>query len=125
MSFDWAEYLALAKELIENPTIYPEARQRSAVSRAYYAAFNLAKNYLEQAEEQSLPKTADAHRYVAEYFRLSDDPDQREIGNNLARLRLFRNQADYTSSFPGLSAVAKRTVKIAAGVAANLKALRN
>ena len=44
MSFTWTEYLALAEELSGGePAATPseEARQRSAISRAYYAAFHV------------------------------------------------------------------------------------
>jgi uncharacterized protein (UPF0332 family) len=44
MSIDWSGYLDLAKELNDNSIANREAKQRSAVSRAYYAVFNLAKD---------------------------------------------------------------------------------
>jgi hypothetical protein len=40
MAFDWHSYLALAKTLATATT--DEASLRSAVSRSYYSAFNLA-----------------------------------------------------------------------------------
>ena len=41
MSFDWSQYLNLAKELAGQATIpaEQEARLRDAISRSYYAAF--------------------------------------------------------------------------------------
>ena len=47
MSFDWSQYLNLAKELAGQATIpaEQEARLRDAISRSYYAAFILARNY--------------------------------------------------------------------------------
>jgi hypothetical protein len=41
MSFDWSQYLTLAKELAGEATILAEgeARLRDAISRSYYAAF--------------------------------------------------------------------------------------
>lgn len=46
MAFDWREYLELAKELVSqaNSGYSAEAAERSAVSRAYYAAFCHARN---------------------------------------------------------------------------------
>jgi hypothetical protein len=40
MSFDWSEYFSLAQELVGQPATPAgqEARLRSALSRAYYAA---------------------------------------------------------------------------------------
>jgi uncharacterized protein (UPF0332 family) len=48
MMFDWSDYLDLANELagdIASQTT-EEAKLRSSVSRAYYAAFCKARNYL-------------------------------------------------------------------------------
>lgn len=48
MSFDWSGYLDVAKELasVALTSANKEAKLRSAISRAYYAAFILARNYL-------------------------------------------------------------------------------
>ena len=48
MSFVWSDYLDLAKELLGSAVGSPieEAKLRSAISRAYYAVFNEARNYL-------------------------------------------------------------------------------
>ena len=45
MAFDWTEYLTLAQELVQREE---EACLRSAISRAYYAAFGKARERLEQ-----------------------------------------------------------------------------
>ena len=47
MSFDWKEYLNLAYFLSgrREKTYSPEGGYRSAVSRAYYAAFCYARNH--------------------------------------------------------------------------------
>ncbi len=46
MPFDWFEYLTLAEELALR--MKEEAAVRSAISRAYYAGFNLARIRLGQ-----------------------------------------------------------------------------
>ena len=48
MTFDWAEYLNVAGELAAIPfrPSIAEAKQRSAISRAYYAAFGKARVHL-------------------------------------------------------------------------------
>jgi uncharacterized protein (UPF0332 family) len=43
MAFEWEDYLVLAEDL---STDNDEAALRSAVSRAYYAAFNIARDFL-------------------------------------------------------------------------------
>lgn len=68
MNFDWEEYFNLAKELAGTTE---EAKLRSAVSRAYYSAFCLARNYLRDIQQDprlSRNKTYDinVHEYVAE-----------------------------------------------------------
>jgi len=50
MSFDWNEYYQLSRELAGLATgiATEEAKMRSAISRAYYAAFCKARDYLQQ-----------------------------------------------------------------------------
>jgi len=65
MSFDWSEYLSVAQELASgaNTSANKEAKLRSAISRAYYAAFILARSYLRDREELLILRTNDAHSY--------------------------------------------------------------
>jgi len=42
VAYDWSEYLALAKELSQKGS---DAAARSAISRAYYAAYNTARRH--------------------------------------------------------------------------------
>lgn len=48
MSFSWKDYYILAGQLKQQAADSPqqEAYLRSAISRAYYASFCLARNYL-------------------------------------------------------------------------------
>jgi len=98
MKFDWEEYFNLAKELAGTTE---EAKLRSAVSRAYYSAFCLARNYLRDIEQD--PKLShnqtdiNVHKYVADEFihHKSKSKTMIEIGKDLNRLRPRRNKADY------------------------------
>nr|WP_255349187.1 HEPN domain-containing protein [Oscillatoria sp. PCC 10802] len=90
---------------------------------AYYAAFNLAKDNLEDKEGHFIPTTGDAHSYVPEQFELSPDPLRQSVGRNLKRLRKFRNQADYVAFFPGLSEIANTCLTLAEEVISNLSGL--
>lgn len=105
MSFEWRQYLNLAKELADEAatSANPEARLRAAIHLAYYAAFNLAKDHLRDKEGIFIPKTSDAHKDVSDLFELSPDHLRQLVGSNLTRLRKFRNQADYVPFFPALS----------------------
>lgn len=105
MTFDWVDYLTLAKiprEDANNPNSLREARLRSAISRAYYSAFNMAKDYLISLGNR-FSGSAEVHREIQNIFEhLSenerDDNKRRnlvEISNELGVLRSSRNKADY------------------------------
>lgn len=125
MSFDWSEYLNVAKELADRATTpaNQEAKLRAAISRAYYAAFINARNYLRDKEEHSIPTTGDAHRYVSQQFELSVEPVRRTIGENLVRLRMYRRQADYVDKFPGLSGITLTVLTLSEEVITTLNSL--
>jgi uncharacterized protein (UPF0332 family) len=97
MSFDWEDYLRLAKELAAEPanSALREARMRSATSRCYYAAFVLARGFAQHQDGLPLPSGRSVHWVVGQHFRNSSDPGRRAIGAGLRRLRASRNQADY------------------------------
>lgn len=98
MSFDWQKYLYLAKELAGNPVKNmesDEAKVRSSISRAYYAAFNIAKDF---AFNSSQPPDRDAennHREIRVWFQSRTNKQYKRIGVDLNRLRISRNKADY------------------------------
>ncbi|MCC5627774.1 HEPN domain-containing protein [Nostoc sphaeroides CHAB 2801] len=107
MSFDWSEYLKVAKELAGAATTSAnqEAKFRAAISRAYYAAFIEARNYLRDQQGHSIPTTGNAHKYVSDQFDISPEPQRQLLAKELAKLRLYRNQADYVDKFPGLAGI--------------------
>jgi uncharacterized protein (UPF0332 family) len=107
MSFDWSQYLTLALELAGRSgcKASKEAKLRSSVSRAYYAAFCKARNYLRDAEGHTIPSTGDAHKYVRDQFESSSDTKRKKIGVDLHRLRNSRNAADYYDFVPALNSV--------------------
>lgn len=76
MTFHWSEYLDLARELAQQPT--DEAKLRSAISRAYYAAFIKSRNFLQQREGLNIP-TENTHKYIINYF-LTSSPPRRRMG---------------------------------------------
>lgn len=101
--FDWYKYLELAQELTEQ-TQQPcsdqccEAKLRCSISRAYYAAFCAARNYLEGREGISL-RNSWSHSYVQNKFqdlgRQENDRRYKVIRNRLSYLRTQRNKVDY------------------------------
>jgi uncharacterized protein (UPF0332 family) len=100
MVFDWTGYLLLAQELAKRRN--DEGSLRSAVSRAYYAAFCTARNRLLQ-EGEKIPKTGEAHPIVWKKYRNSDQKHRKDIGIRGDRLRRSRNIADYDDEFPDIS----------------------
>jgi len=108
MTFDWTEYLKLAQELAGQATnpANEEAKLRSSISRAYYAAFCKARNHLRDIDGDSIPRS-DVHAYVCNKFKLSTDKSRVAIGNELDRQRVRRNKADYDDSVTRLSLMAK------------------
>lgn len=109
MTFTWDEYLKLAKEMAgqSTPTAGPEARLRSSVSRAYYAAFCQARNYLVQKKQFVVPQS-DPHKAVINEFKKigsNTNPLPLSIAANLHRLKLNRRMADYDDFVAGLQHV--------------------
>jgi uncharacterized protein (UPF0332 family) len=125
MSFEWLEYFHLAQELVgqTGTPAAQEARQRSAISRAYYAAFCQARNHLRDQEGHSPPEGGQVHAYVRDQFMNSPDQARKQIGQHLNRLRLDRNKADYEDSVPRLDRMTARAMTLAQGVLAMLSEL--
>jgi uncharacterized protein (UPF0332 family) len=102
MTFVWSDFLLLAKALQSNT----EAECRTAIGRAYYAVFCSAREFL-ITHGFEIPRTADDHKLVREYFELSGDFDSTRIAADLDRLRIMRNNADYDNVFTGNPSDAK------------------
>jgi len=124
MSFDWSEYLNLAQELAGQATMpaTQEAKLRSAISRAYYAAFCKARNLLRD-EGHSIPPGGQAHLYVRDQFKNSLDRARKRIGHNLDRLRIDRNKVDYDDSVTGLFSMTNADLRLAKRVISVLGSL--
>lgn len=90
MSFDWAEYLWLAQALcgaqVSGPPAGIEARQHAAVSRAYYAAYVLARNRLMNLDGIAIAARANPHQFVGSNYQQSGDPQRARIGIELGRV---------------------------------------
>ena len=96
MTFQWSEFLTLAKSLASNPTCPgpPDACRRSATSRAYYAAFHHARDRV--VKDGSLhPKQIISHLDLIAAFRNHSDIARQLIGDDLNTARKYRNDADY------------------------------
>lgn len=102
MTFNWLEYLNLAKDIVNVQPIssIPEEKRRTSVSRAFYAAYCLARNFLRDIEghDKNRLKQQD---YVIDQFQ-SDDPDRNDVYTELDRLRDNRRRADYEDEFSSI-----------------------
>jgi uncharacterized protein (UPF0332 family) len=71
-----------------------EAHHRSAVSRAYYGAFHVARRVLEELGVR-LPKGEQVHAKAVYCLQDCGDANSAEAANELVALRSERNRADY------------------------------
>ncbi len=115
MSFDWADYLSLAQELSGNMVSQAsqEAKLRSAISRAYYAAFCKARNHLRDKEGYLVTQEVEVHQDIRNEFKRSDDKEHRQIGQHLDRLRRDRNKVDYDDNVASLDKMTKQDLGLA------------
>jgi uncharacterized protein (UPF0332 family) len=139
MSFDWKEFLSQAKELAENAKILSannklkakEAAQRSAVSRAYYAVFHEAEDFLIRkkllktySQEDEPQARTNSHDRVIKIFldtgRNAGLQPRRKIGEDLMRLKRSRVLADYSSEFPTLETDIENLLEVAERVIVSL-----
>lgn len=87
--FDGADFLAFARNC---RTVEPqEAANRSAISRASYAAYHTAHRHALYRGIQGFSTTGDAHQQVIAALRSFHD----YLGDDLQSLRWLRNRADY------------------------------
>ncbi|WP_071191136.1 HEPN domain-containing protein [Trichormus sp. NMC-1] len=106
MKFDWSSYLEVAETLYNevistsnqaNSASINEAKIRSCISRAYYSAFCLTRNYLRDFEGYTNLRTlkVGVHTYVITELLGSKERDFIKLGQTLERLRLLRVEVDY------------------------------
>lgn len=94
--FDWKDFLDLAERL-SNETD-EEAALRSAISRAYYAAYHAAATFVRRS---GLLPTGHSHARVWETLASLPNADVRDIGERGVALKRLRTNADYRATFPG------------------------
>jgi uncharacterized protein (UPF0332 family) len=95
MPFEWAQFLDIAKFLLDHGrqvSKLQDAAYRSAMSRAYYAAFGHAKVFATDTLNFIPTGTEDDHINLRDFFK---DHQKPEISRQLSQLRQWRNQSDY------------------------------
>ncbi len=107
--FEWQEYLEVAKSLASNPK---EGFQRSAVSRAYYAAFGVARDWLLR-QNYILEHNGQDHFLVWNKFMTFDNRIYWKISTDGQRLRKNRGKADYDNILTDATTLANDSIKSA------------
>lgn len=104
MSFDWNDYLEIAKDLktktdgqaVSNSN---EALQRTAISRAYYAMYHLALNYAKTKLGYVSPNQNGGNQFHSDirshYKKQMASSDYQEVGKILFLLHSSRVNSDY------------------------------
>ncbi len=111
--FDWVEYITFAQELNNgNILVSEEASYRVAVSRAYYGAFCIARNYATR-HGLLLEDDSNVHIEVQDHYKNNKDENMELIGNNLFRLRRDRNRVDYDDCCSNLKNIVYKSVDAA------------
>ena len=125
---DWFAYLSLAKKLAEPEeglSHYEKvARQRSAISRAYYAVFCTARDMFDPEYKYRAPADGSSHAKL--WKRLKKDPDRQEcryIGEHGSRLGEYRRQADYDCYVTDLPYVVEAAIASAEDLKERLESL--
>ncbi len=130
MSYDWCEFLDLALALQGDApqSAVPDAALRSAISRAYYACFCSAREYVNaQPGVPALPGNASAHSRLADYLILEGQQLGNQtlltLGRALRQLRMQRNAADYEDVLPRLPDEARTAINRARAILGHLQHL--
>jgi uncharacterized protein (UPF0332 family) len=102
MSFIWADYLVLARQLQANPPAdITNAALRAAISRAYYAAFGTTLEWAARKYSYKI-KGSDGgdHGSLIHHLKVNN---KREIANKLSTIRDLRETCDYKNEeIPGI-----------------------
>ena len=93
MPFDWWEYIRIGDFLktYTGAAFTGQCGARSTASRAYFTAYNVARQYAQARSFQPL-EAADDHAALRGFF---DGINKRDVSSDLNKLRQWRNQADY------------------------------
>lgn len=123
--FDWIKYHELANKMYEQEH---EEYIRSAISRDYYACFNLLKNYLIEEKRYYNNYSSKSHKEVSLILQTSKNEKEEKIGKTLNKFRKIRNKADYNSDIETSKILLKSKItyqKYSKIILENLNELKN
>ena len=124
MSFDWSQYLILAKELSTSTALScsEEALKRCAISRAYYSVLIQSRSKMAARLGVRPPKWG-THGWTLDRLRLDGDRHLKQIGIELGRIKKKREKADYEDDISNISKELDYTLQVADKIEAQLATL--
>ena len=108
MPFDWREYLVLGNEFSRSSS---EAGQRSTASRAFYSAYNIARQH--RGARQAYASQSGSHAGVWRALVMSGNPKWQRAGSLGKFILEYRLQCDYDDEVPDLVSKMYRTLRTA------------
>ncbi|WP_338098836.1 HEPN domain-containing protein [Methanolapillus africanus] len=82
-------------KIAQNDYPMPDSAYRTAIGRAYYAAFLEARIYASENMNFVCSKTGKDHTNLADFYKNSKDGTIRYIGEYLFKLKKWRTISDY------------------------------
>lgn len=121
MAFKWKDFLELAKVLQSGLGVPVEAARRSAVSRAYYAAFCHTRDYAEEHLGFQRTKAGIVHKLLRQHLG-QEGPSWKAIADRLHDLHEWRKLCDYEEEIGSdLSSMAQSAISTAEEVFRSLE----
>lgn len=110
MAFDWNDYLGFAEALNNSvETDLVEARKRSVVSRAYYAAYCIARDFAVKKDRLVISNQENSHTTVITHFQ--NHNKRHGVYLSLLELRRWRNMCDYEPEVNNLQSIAVNSLQ--------------
>lgn len=128
--YDWNLYLTFSEQILASCTFDEQTVARIAVSRAYYAAFHVAEDYL-KANRYEMAQGAGSHDAVCKSYKEMNKGVQefkskcRSIGNMLVRLKERRVDSDYNAGVSINKSFANKNCKFARKIIKEINELNN
>jgi len=125
MSFNWQEYVELAFVLAgRKGRATQEARLRTAVSRAYYGVFCMAREFAEMAGFFRPSRSGKDHSELRNAYAARPELASRRIAAGLERLHNRRKRCDYEPKVHGLEAECEYALRLAQDIQRGLAELQ-
>ena len=130
MGYDWKHYLHFSALLFRAPLscedgAVPVTSYRVSLSRVYYAAFHVARDFLIE-HQLPIPEFGAEHEKVIQAYRKMIKKDTafqtecKKIGRQLERLKTARVQADYRAEYTPAKAFVEQGVEYSRDIITNL-----